>query len=664
MHTQATSKAAHVVACIGCGTALPPECTTCPRCGRPVLLRTAARAGPPPRTAGDDERAQAQTRASSALPRHFTQADPNGARRWGLSRGTAFMLFGFVLAFGTYIAIAEHENAQVKWRAVGGSVAKRAPSDTTNTAVAPPNPATSDALVALLAQQIASVRDEDAADAERLRNLPSQRGRQRHDHGRSSGETTVAAASAPSVEKQSIAVPPVQPLADMAVPVKPAPQAQKQAPASAPPLTQATPPAMPKLPIPSAPAQPPAQSIVQSPKPSQQHVAEVTVPTKPAPQAQAQATPPAIPKPSIPSAPAQPPAQSVVQSPAPSQQHLTEVTRSTKPAPQAQAPASTPPLARATPPAMPKPSIPPAPAQPPAQSMVQSPAPSQQHLANLTAPTTPPPRAQAPASTPPLVQTTPPAAPKPWLLPAPAQSMVQSPTPPPQHSTDLAIPTKPAPQAQMPASPAATRLAQAAPHAPHRRTTTPGRPHPPARAVAQAPKSPAAATPASKRQAPILAEQLAEGPAAGCSGNEPIDCTTTRDAPVVTLDTPFDSHSEEHADAPAGTRTEAETAADTRANTSATVSSGVVLRPEQAPNVEAAPPSSSTAQTAHAHTPERTASASHRHPNATRHVRAHTTNTNTSPSAWPSWPQWLADLPHDTRREPPRQERDPIYHGR
>lgn len=54
-------------------------------------------------------------RLSEALPRHWTPADTNGARRWGLSFGAGLLLFTIVGAFGAYMAIGERQGGDDAW---------------------------------------------------------------------------------------------------------------------------------------------------------------------------------------------------------------------------------------------------------------------------------------------------------------------------------------------------------------------------------------------------------------------------------------------------------------------------------------------------------------------------------------------------------------------
>jgi hypothetical protein len=53
-------------------------------------------------------------RLSEVLPRHWTSADPNGARRWGLSFGAGLLLFALVGAFVVY-AVIDDQDAGDAW---------------------------------------------------------------------------------------------------------------------------------------------------------------------------------------------------------------------------------------------------------------------------------------------------------------------------------------------------------------------------------------------------------------------------------------------------------------------------------------------------------------------------------------------------------------------
>jgi hypothetical protein len=182
------SKPARALRCSRCGMALPPDCTGCPQCGQPVMLRPGS--GVP--ASGGSAHAPAARREplerpaaratlplhmqiSAALPRRLTAADPNGARSWGLSTSVAVILFGFAIGFGTYVAMSERESAQEGWRIVEAvrhadearAAAKRngeyddARDSPSSTLTSP----ASNALVALLQQQIASAHTDDVTDA-------------------------------------------------------------------------------------------------------------------------------------------------------------------------------------------------------------------------------------------------------------------------------------------------------------------------------------------------------------------------------------------------------------------------------------------------------------------------------------------------------------------
>jgi len=188
MHREATSKPAQALHCLRCGAPVPADCSRCPQCGQPALRRfdthAAASRGKlapamsrePPRRP-DPPMTRPQRWASAALPRRLTAADPNGARRWGLSKSVAVVLFGFALAFGTYVAMTEHESAQEMWRMVEASrhpeeartaarhSAREESQDSGPSALSPDSP---NSLVASLRQQIDSARADAANDAARV----------------------------------------------------------------------------------------------------------------------------------------------------------------------------------------------------------------------------------------------------------------------------------------------------------------------------------------------------------------------------------------------------------------------------------------------------------------------------------------------------------------
>ena len=214
------SKPAQALRCGRCGMALPPDCAGCPQCGQPVMLRSDS--GVP--AWGDGARAPAarrepkrpaaratlplHTRVSAALPRRLTAADPNGARSWSLSTSAAVILFGFVIGFGTYVAMSEHESAQERWRTVEAArhadearaaaahngehdEARDSPSSTLTSP-------SSNSLVALLQQQIDSARTDDASDAAQAKgvNDPSpQHGRMPRNAPRAASPGTSLASS-------------------------------------------------------------------------------------------------------------------------------------------------------------------------------------------------------------------------------------------------------------------------------------------------------------------------------------------------------------------------------------------------------------------------------------------------------------------------------------
>jgi hypothetical protein len=108
----------------------------------------------------------------NVLPRHWTPADPNGARRWGLSFGAGVVLFVVVGAFGIYMAAAEFDDSA--WSRANTPHTRESPTGASDAFAQrdAPLPSTS-ALVASLKAQIANAYAEAAADADRLRVPPS-----------------------------------------------------------------------------------------------------------------------------------------------------------------------------------------------------------------------------------------------------------------------------------------------------------------------------------------------------------------------------------------------------------------------------------------------------------------------------------------------------------
>ncbi|TKC89201.1 zinc ribbon domain-containing protein [Trinickia terrae] len=161
--------------CSHCGAALAEHVAVCPQCGAKVLLEVlpAAERVPPPallpaRILTPDPRAIAQARTVLAARRRARPADLNGARRWGMSRSAAILLFGFAIAFGTYVSITERDVALVKWQKVlFHNEPGPLPAGIGNNLPAPPSPVP---LVALMEREIAKSRAEDAKDAQIVRN--------------------------------------------------------------------------------------------------------------------------------------------------------------------------------------------------------------------------------------------------------------------------------------------------------------------------------------------------------------------------------------------------------------------------------------------------------------------------------------------------------------
>jgi hypothetical protein len=105
--------------CKHCGAQLPERVEVCPNCGasaREIALHSATESAPPPRATI----ARPFHPIKSIRPGHRGRSvvDLNGAREWGLSRGGALILFGFAVAFGSYVSITQHDEAEVRWRAI------------------------------------------------------------------------------------------------------------------------------------------------------------------------------------------------------------------------------------------------------------------------------------------------------------------------------------------------------------------------------------------------------------------------------------------------------------------------------------------------------------------------------------------------------------------
>jgi hypothetical protein len=239
--------------CRRCGMALQADSTRCPRCGRPALPRFREGASPTQAagskspTASVAQGSKNRTVAPSAtllmqlgaaLPRRLTAADPNGARRWGLSPGTAAILFGFAIAFGAFVAITEREQAADAWdgahvsRYAGPGAGATDPytKQDTNRETSGSPPASTPALpysepmIAVLQQQIDSARQDGADNAERLNRMnagATQRGPATSGAVRSSPMT---ASHAPDPERRIARAPKSsatnQPTASLSLPPK------------------------------------------------------------------------------------------------------------------------------------------------------------------------------------------------------------------------------------------------------------------------------------------------------------------------------------------------------------------------------------------------------------------------------------------------------------
>lgn len=210
MQTEETSPPASPAPCIRCGTAVAPDALHCPRCGQPVLLRSRARVrkrppSPPLSTsspAAPPGAAPSRHRLLASLPHRLTSGDTNGARRWGVSASVAWILFGFVAVFGAIVAIDEHDNAQMAsppGQSTQEAEADRTPKRDDAPAARPSHGSqleamSSAALVELLRQQLDTVRNENAADAQHLTDGSHPRNRLARDVPRSPSPNAVAAA--------------------------------------------------------------------------------------------------------------------------------------------------------------------------------------------------------------------------------------------------------------------------------------------------------------------------------------------------------------------------------------------------------------------------------------------------------------------------------------
>src|SRR5579863_4835554 len=175
MQTEAMSSTAVPMPCSHCGAALPEHIAVCPQCGANVLLEVlpAAELVPPPtllpaRILRPNPTTIDQAGTMLTAPPRLAQNDLNGARRWGMSRGAAILLFGFAIAFGTYVSITQRDVALVKWRKVlYHNESPALPPGIGNNLPAPP---TAVPLVALVEREIENTRAEDARDAQIAQN--------------------------------------------------------------------------------------------------------------------------------------------------------------------------------------------------------------------------------------------------------------------------------------------------------------------------------------------------------------------------------------------------------------------------------------------------------------------------------------------------------------
>lgn len=122
-----------------------------------------------------------QRRLGNVLPQHWTPADSNGARRWGLSFGAGVVLFVVVGAFGAYMTIAEYDDSA--WNRASVQHTHASLAGASEAFARRDAPATSTtALVASLEAQMANAYAEAAADADRLHVDPSQQRRAKERH--------------------------------------------------------------------------------------------------------------------------------------------------------------------------------------------------------------------------------------------------------------------------------------------------------------------------------------------------------------------------------------------------------------------------------------------------------------------------------------------------
>lgn len=197
MHPRTISRPLPRARCPFCGAPIPRGSQQCPRCTRPFPPNAAPVIAP----AGDAERPRPRWLAE-ALPRHWTPADANGARRWGLSFGAGLFLLLVVGVFAAYMAIDEGIGVRVgvgvgnnaRDRSGPGARSQRA-SDALAVAQTAARPPLSSAQLPLLAEQIAHANADDDADAARLRR---ERGAQRGTHGTASVPRAAATPAAPA----------------------------------------------------------------------------------------------------------------------------------------------------------------------------------------------------------------------------------------------------------------------------------------------------------------------------------------------------------------------------------------------------------------------------------------------------------------------------------
>lgn len=201
MRKEAISRPALHPNCPGCGALAPPEAATCPRCGRTLPQRstTTAAAGKWRTASGNAGSPRDTTHGGglrAVLPRRWTPADPNGARRWGPSFGTGLVLFVVISVCGAYMAIDEYGDTDA-WNRASIARPRRAAAASEAAAqnVLPASPAE---LVASLEAQIASAHAESAADADRLRQAQISQRHVREQRRMHAGAKSAASAAAPA----------------------------------------------------------------------------------------------------------------------------------------------------------------------------------------------------------------------------------------------------------------------------------------------------------------------------------------------------------------------------------------------------------------------------------------------------------------------------------